>query len=193
MQTSAINIAKVHPSVNHLIIWSDRVGCRYKSRNPMYNNFFSGIRITWDFYGSRHGKSEADGESAVVKNALDRKVKAQQLTLHSAYDCYESLKASSLAAPASNTMRHFYFIDSPLINCKWDTSSLKVPIPQVRKLNQVKWLGDMTLAYRRQSCYCQVECNHANNDWQIFNYPDIAISHWVSLIDVMINFCILFL
>ena len=180
IQTLANHIAKVHPSVNHLIIWSDGAGSQYKSRNPMYNicnNFFSGIRITWNFYGSRHGKGEADGESAVVKNALDRKVKAQQLTLHSAYDCYESLKASSLAAPASNTMRHFYFIDSPLINCERDASSPKVPIPQVRKLHQVKGLGNMTLAYRRQSCYCQVECNHANNDWETFKYPGIAISH----------------
>ena len=52
IQTLANHIAKVLPSVNHLIIWSDGAVCQYKCRNPMYNicnNFFSGIRITWNF------------------------------------------------------------------------------------------------------------------------------------------------
>ena len=31
------------------------------------------IEITWNFFGSRHGKCEADGEAAVVKNHLDSK------------------------------------------------------------------------------------------------------------------------
>ena len=36
IQTLANHIAKVNPSVNHLIIWSDGAGCQYKCHNVQH-------------------------------------------------------------------------------------------------------------------------------------------------------------
>ena len=80
IQTLAYYIQTKHPHINHLIIWSDGCSSQYKSRQPMNNiakAFCTDFKVTWNFFGSRHGKGEADGESAVVKNYLDTVVRSQ--------------------------------------------------------------------------------------------------------------------
>ena len=122
------------------------------------------------FFGSRHGKGEADGESAVVKTFLDLAVKSQQLTLQTAIDCYELLQSSTLSTPSTtNTQRHFYYLDHVLIDCERESATQPVPIPNVRKIHQVISDGNGTLKHRRLSCFCISDCSHIS--WDSFTYP----------------------
>jgi hypothetical protein len=56
-----------HPQVQTIIVWSDGAASQYKSKLPLYNiskTFGSKeYKVVWNFYGSRHGKSAADGET----------------------------------------------------------------------------------------------------------------------------------
>ena len=92
------NIFIHHPTIKHLIVWSDGCACQYKSRLPLYNisqRFgMQNIEITWNFFGSRHGKCEADGEAAVVKNHLHRIVKAESIPMKTAADVFSTLSGS---------------------------------------------------------------------------------------------------
>ena len=46
-----------HVDIDELIVSSDGCGCQYRSRKPMYNLVFDiSQKVTWNFYGSRHGK-----------------------------------------------------------------------------------------------------------------------------------------
>ena len=177
VQQLADHVKTHYPHINHLIFWSDGAGCQYKSRQPMHNichSFGAKFSITWNFYGSRHGKSEADGESAVVKNYLDRCIKAEQLTLDTAFSCYQQLAASHLATTQTdNTLRHFYFVDFALVQAERDAMSPVCAIPQVRKIHQVQTVEKAVLSYRRLSCYCldATSCLHSNNAWKRFKYP----------------------
>ena len=173
----ADHIKSKHPHISKLAFWSDGCGAQYKSRQPMHNiasAFDTGFEITWNFYGSRHCKSEADGEAAVVKNALDRRVKSEQLTLNDGRDCFNLLNSSDLTCPQTNgSLRHFYYVDSPLIECERQAATQVCAIPQVRTVHQVQSIPDQLAIYhRRLSCYCDAErCVHGANPWKLFKYP----------------------
>ena len=153
VQQLADHVKTHYPYINHLIFWSDGAGCQYKRRQPMHNvchSFGTQFFITWNFYGSRHGKREADSESAFVKNYIDRCIKAEQLTLDTAFSCYQQFAASHLATTQTdNTFRHFYLVDFVLVQTERDAVSPASVIPQVRKIHQVQTVEKAVLLYRQ--------------------------------------------
>ena len=165
-----------HPSIKQIKVWSDGCSAQYKSRVPMFNiskGFSSpSYVITWNFYGSRHGKSESDGESGIVKTYLDNAVKAQQLTINGADDVYRILNSSDLNIDDGLSRRHFYNVSAS------DIESLRAryvalrpqAIPGIRKIHQVKPNDSLSgVMYRSLSCYCVDECWH-NQEWHQFVY-----------------------
>ena len=65
------------------------------------------IEITWNFFGSRHGKYEADGEAVVVKNHLDCVVKAENILMKTAADVFSTLNGSDCNILSVKSRRHF--------------------------------------------------------------------------------------
>ena len=65
--------------------------------------------MNWNFDGSRHGKSSADGEAGVVKSSLGRLPKDDRILIDSASDVFNVLNASPLSKPTGNSRRHFLF------------------------------------------------------------------------------------
>ena len=118
--------------------------------------------VTWNFYGSRHGKSESDGESGVVKTYLDTIVKADQHTLNTAKDVYRLLTDSDRNITDGPSRRHFYFMKGSTIDCmRKQMKAVPKPLPGVRSLHMVKPNKAGTgVMYRPISCYCTDWCWH---------------------------------
>ena len=63
----------MYPHIRKVHVWSDRAAAKYKSKPSLHHiaqGFHSPLQIVWNFYDSRHGKSAADGEAAVVETLL---------------------------------------------------------------------------------------------------------------------------
>lgn len=165
-----------YPAVKTLKFWSDGCASQYKSKGPLRNiaNSFglNGFSIVWNFFGSRHGKGESDGESAVVKSYLDNIVKSEQLTIHDATDVFNLLTRSARHIVDGDSRRHFYFSSEEAANDLRNSQSLQplCPVPGVRALHQV--VGGLCdrVQHKRLSCYCNGACNHSD-DYKTFKYP----------------------
>lgn len=169
------HITKTYPHIKTLKIWSDGCGVQYKSRLPMLNisdNFFIPQKVIWNFFGSRHGKNESDGESAVVKSALEISTRAELLTMTHPIHCYEYLISSTLIKPQNPTARrHFAFVDREDIEQeRFSLPAVICAIPNVRQIHQICGSGGKVV-FSRLSCYCTSDCRHGLIDSTTFNFP----------------------
>lgn len=181
MQQLSGHLAANHPTITELQMWSDGASSQYKSYLPMYNisrNFDITQLITWNFYGSRHGKGESDGESAVVKNHLDAATKSQQLILSNALDCYNELTSSDKSISTGASRRVFYYSTGSSADERrhWVSHQTICKVANVRSIHQVRPADSSTgISYRMSSCYCANidACKHdiAANTWKTFLYP----------------------
>ena len=113
IQILAKHLQSHYPEITNIVVWSDGCAAQYKSRVPLYNiahAFDTTMGITWNFFGSRHGKCEADGEAAVVKNHLDRVVKAEDRSVGDAQAAFHILNSSERKITSGSSRRHFYLI-----------------------------------------------------------------------------------
>jgi len=168
------HLQSLYPEVTDIIMWSDGCAAQYKSKLPMHNiaqSYNIPFNITWNFFGSRHGKGEADGESAVVKGKLDRLVRAQHLIINDASDAFKLLRDSGdVEIPSGHSQRHLFYVPHHEID---RTPTDICGVPGVRRLHQAKQGSNSSLVYRRSSCYCvESDCQHdATNLWTSFIYP----------------------
>lgn len=170
-------ITTTYPQINTLKFWSDGCGVQYKSKLPMLNisqNFHIPQKVIWNFFGSRHGKNESDGESAVIKSKLDIDTRSQQLTLLNAMDCFNHLQLSALCIPQNQTARrHFEFVDREEIEV--ERNSLPDPICAISKVRQIHSISGISgkVTFTRLSCYCRPvdACRHGDMIKSTFNYP----------------------
>ena len=117
--------------------------------------------ITWNFFGSRHGKCEADGEAAVVKNHLDRVVKAEDRSVGDAQAAFHILNSSERKITSGSSRRHFYLISEDEMKAARESPVPVIPpVPGVRSIHQVKFLRPNTISYSLYSCYCEEPCDH---------------------------------
>ena len=121
------------------------------------------IEITWNFFGSRDGKCEADGEAAIVKYHLDRVVKAENIRMKTAADVFSTLNGSDCNIPSGKSQRHFYLVSAeelelarkkpPLLEC--------VPrFPALRSVYQVCFASLNRVTFSLLSGYCTEDCDH---------------------------------
>ena len=177
IQVLSQHISMTYPHISELIIWSDGCSAQYKSRLPMMNLsqcFGTHYNITWNFFGSRHGKGESDGESAVCKSYLDTSVKSEQQTIHDAHSAFKFLQKSDRNKPDGPSRRHFYFVKSADIQTIRQLSPLTkdvLAIPRIRDIHHAVGGGN-SISYARSSCYCPSdECQHRNQSYRVFKYP----------------------
>lgn len=178
LDTLSRHLSSRYSDITELIIFSDGCSAQYKSKKPMRHladNFNLTQKITWNFYGARHGKGEADGESAVLKGYLSRAIPAQSLTLADAVDCYEFLRDSGFERRTGLSRRHVFLVSKAEIDIKRDTPLANIcTVSGIRSgIHQAKSGGDGKLLYRRSSCFCDPDnCHHdIGNAWKTFYYP----------------------
>ena len=149
-------------------VWSDGCAGQFKGARPMYfvsryPGLTGGCVMSWNFFGTGHGKGEWDGAGAVVKRAL----RTEQLhnpwrQLQDAADAVDFLKEkmeglveSSVAGNRIVSYRYFHLIKPDdvdrqhLHGCETISGS--------RKLHSIQGvsISDPTLLMVRQlSCFC---------------------------------------
>ena len=179
MQVLSKHLVESHPSISTIHVWSDGCCAQYKSYFPLYNigrNFDIPQQVVWNFFGSRHGKGESDGESAVVKNYLDRATHAQQLVLNDSRDCYSALIGSDRLIKTGKSRRVFFHVDPEVADHTraWLKDQNLCKFPGVRSVHQAsKSTNQPAVTYRLASCYClPAECRHdPANTPKVFVYP----------------------
>ena len=153
-----------YPHIKNIRVWSDGCAAQYKSRVPLYNvASFTPYRLTWNFFGSRHGKCEADGEAAVVKNFLDRIVRARGIVMNTAKDVYDLLNSSERAIHSGSSQRHMYYIPSITIKDYRQRAPQAKSVPAVKNIRRVHQVQSIThgfLIRSLSSCYCDGPCTH---------------------------------
>lgn len=168
----------MYPEIETIHIWSDGCAAQYKSKLPFYNisqAFGSGREILWNFFGSRHGKSPADGEAAVVKTFLSRQATGTDIIIDNAQQVFSCLTKSDLLKPDGSSRRHFYYLDKSCI------TPVRTKLLQKKgsTLNGTRMLHQMTqgapdssVIFRCLSCYCSVTpCHHTHNEWKMHKFP----------------------
>ena len=173
-----------YPSITNIKIWSDGCAAQYKSRRPMFNlahqfEIPQHLSVEWNFYGSRHGKGESDGETGVIKTFLDTEIRAKELTFDNAHEVYNYLMSSDRHILDGSSQRHFYYVPSADMDAQRSLQQLNLPaIPLVRSIHQVRSLPPSTLLYRRSSCFCSEECRHPK-EWKRFTFPGMNVMLFV--------------
>ena len=136
------HIGFTYPHINKIHVWSDGASSQYKSKLPFLNisnAFGSNFGVVWNFFGSRHGKSAADGEAAVVKTFLANESAQTDLILDNAKQVYQHLSNSHLQILDGPSRRHFYFVAKPEIDAARKEQVVSLPtVPGTRKIHQMK-------------------------------------------------------
>ena len=163
--------------VNHCVQWTDGCGAQYKSKNPFYllqesaqKNSFT---IERNFFGSRHGKNPADGESAVLKSSATRSVKARAAFIQNASEMHTYAnrcltKPAKLPDGSCNQFRRsFILVKSKEIRRRiLPVQTLK----GTRKIHSMRSSGDK-ISYRNLSCCCD-PCTSQDGQCQNDDYVD---------------------
>ena len=71
--------------------------------------FVSDVSVQRCYYGSEHGKGEADGETGVITQAVDRMVASNRLTVRNAED-YSNFCTNHLQRDEATFKRQFFLV-----------------------------------------------------------------------------------
>ncbi len=113
--------------------------CLVESHNL---NFPSpGKRVQRIFFGSEHGKGEADGETGVIGQAVDRAVAAGTLSVRNASDLYSFCRSGELTKMTTDSTfrRDFILVGAEDIQRDRPETDVKT-VPGTRKMHQVSLL-----------------------------------------------------
>ena len=150
-----------HYQIKNQIQFSDGCAAQYRSRHTFADLSRSNITITRHFFESSHGKSEADGLAAVLKNAVTRAV-TNGATITNAEQffkfCREKMtEVGDSVYPSrrmayTNSTRTFFYVPSDQID-RHITQSFR-SIPGILKIHSVKVVEKLKVAARELSCFC---------------------------------------
>ena len=167
-----------HPEINSIHIWSDGCAAQYKSKLPFFHisqafNRGAEYDLTWNFFGSRHGKCSADGEAGVVKTFLTQEATQTNIILDNAYQVYNHLVASELYRPTGSSQRHFYLVSNLDMEKQRQHVRDVSTVVGTRRLHQIiPGHATRSIRFRDLSCFCsQFPCFHADNAWKSHRFP----------------------
>ena len=159
---SALQILSAnHVTADKLYIYSDGCSAQYKSKGPFKKLAGYNVPAERHYFGSEHGKSEADGESSVVKRSADIAVKSRQVVIQSAKDMYQ-WASDNLKLNEPSSKRDFIYVDRDQIpRIPEDLTTVK----GTRKMHQVANIpgNKFQLKVRNLSCFCE-PCQDQNQD-----------------------------
>ena len=115
--------------------------------------FLKGKRIQRVFFGSEHGKGEADGETGVINRAVDRAVSSGRLTVRNAEDLH-TWCSKELTRTEQPSLRDFFLVPrEEIIRDRPQTDV--VTIPGTRRIHQVERVSDYIIRTRMLACFCE--------------------------------------
>ena len=146
-------------SLNRIIQFSDGAASQYKSVKPFTQLSKEDRHIQRNFFGSRHGKSSADGASAVVKSLCRRAVKSGEAVITSASDMYRFLhekhtidRSDCTGKDQDHSLRTFFFVPE-VERKKEEVQTYRVQDTQT--LHCVENTGEFgVIKIRKLSCFC---------------------------------------
>jgi hypothetical protein len=156
------DISHDHKAVNHFLkkqikvdkvyIFTDGCSSQYKGKGTVADMSQIDTNIEWNYFGSDHGKGEADAEVGVVNRALERAIIGKHIILNDASDVYNWCK-DDLAYDAVVSKRHFYLSNE----IPRDTSNIKLqPFLGIRKIHLIANTDTpFSIKTRAFSCYCK--------------------------------------
>lgn len=135
------------------------------------------LQIERHFFESSHGKSSADGMSAVVKHAATTAVTNNEAMIRNAEEFYEFCEKNlkhvgdgvfeSEVVKYKNTSRTFYFIEMEEIAHYRSNQERNVkPVKGTMKVHSVKGIRPYEVQLRDLSCFCSDCITNTNNPCQ---------------------------
>ncbi|GFO46529.1 Armadillo repeat-containing protein 5-like isoform x2 [Plakobranchus ocellatus] len=148
----ALAFLKEETEVESVIIYSDGCAGQYKGKGTFADLILmSGMRVQRAFFGSEHGKGEADGETGVLSQAMDRAVRSGT-NISSARDLYQ-WATSTLSKAEGLHRRTFFYVPQEDINRNRPYTDIAT-VPGTRKMHQVVRLADYVIKSRSLACFC---------------------------------------
>ena len=157
-------VQETHLSIQQLIQFTDGCAGQYKSSTPFADISYAteDMKCTVDrnFFGSRHGKSESDGEGGVVKSAVTRAVTAEEVIVTDAESFFEFCNnrlTKGFDGPADTChhfKRKFILVKKGEINRNRRSREVKT-VKGTRMLHCVRSVKGGVVKTRRLSCYCR--------------------------------------
>ena len=105
-------------TINYIYQYTDGCSSQYKSRKPFAHIARSKVAINRSFFGSRHGKSSADGISDVTKKAVKRAIVVNRAKINNALEMFNFLDENETRTVDvsqknhSHSQRQYLYIDS---------------------------------------------------------------------------------
>ena len=146
-------IRKINLPATNICIFSDGCAAQYKGRATMAALSINPLRITWNFFGSDHGKGEADGELGVLNRSLDKAILGRKVIISNANDiCQWSNIPGNMYLDEPGSKRHFHHIID--IDRSGEATNVK-SLNGIRSLHQIRNTSeDYILEGRRLTCFC---------------------------------------
>ena len=159
----AISLLRIkYPNNKRVYIFSDGAASQYKGKTAFYNfsQFAVHVEVMWNFFGSRHGKGPSDGESAVVKSAVMRAVKAGA-TISTPREFYQHCSVHLERNDPTFCRSMLYLAKSVIDDARALTSPTLVAIKGTRSIHSVIPSGmPGLLATKLLSCFCERCLDH---------------------------------
>ncbi|XP_005092203.1 uncharacterized protein LOC101850189 [Aplysia californica] len=113
---------------------------------------FSGQKIQRIFFGSEHGKGEADGETGVINQAVDRAVTSGKLTVKDAGDLFAWCNRE-LVRSLDGFRREFFLVGkNEILRDRPETDV--ITIPGTRRIHQAERVSNYIIRTRTLACFC---------------------------------------
>ena len=139
-------------SLDTVFVYSDGCSAQYKGAKSVASLSKVEMHVEWNFFGSEHGKGEADGEVGIVNKTLDNAIIGTGVVLNNAAEvvdwCEENI---SFDEPGSK--RHFQLAVDP---SKGNDMSEDPELPGIRSLHHIANMGEpYVVKARKLTCYCR--------------------------------------
>ena len=135
-----------------LYIFSDGCASQYKGKGTFVDLSHYSRKVERIYYGSEHGKGEADGETGAISQALERAVLCRTVSIRNAADLYK-WAAENLAKDERLSKRTFFFVGPNDIKRGREQTAIKT-IAGCRKFHQVVKVAPLVLKARHLACFC---------------------------------------
>jgi hypothetical protein len=142
--------------IDSVVQFTDQCASQYKSKTPFQHLSAANIPTSRIYFGSRHGKSPADGFTGRIKKAVVTAVKSRQAVIDDAESfykfCQENLATKDKTNECQHHRVHFFYIEK--INrttCRAET------LPGTRQIHAVKSCGKAGLL-RVRFLACTSDC-----------------------------------
>ncbi|KAK6196383.1 hypothetical protein SNE40_001618 [Patella caerulea] len=138
-----------------VVIFSDGCAAQYKDSNCLVAFSMRKYLIEWNFFGSDHRKSEADGELDSLNRALDLGILGRQVIIRCAQDIVDwANDRENLRLDEAGSKSHFHYVPTDAINR--DETVKAATVKDLRNFHQVKNVcKDYEILVRSLSCYCR--------------------------------------